>query len=153
MKASLLITAVLSVISAPVWAQDTVDTPVPVYTATEVELDDFVWIKRPVVVFADSENDPRFRDQMDMLLDDAVLLNDRDVVIIVDADPQARSELRQKLRPRGFSFVLIGKDGDVKQRKASPWSARDISRSIDKMPMRREEIRRAKALGSLIEQQ
>jgi len=37
--------------------------------------------------------------------------------------------------------VLIGKDGGVKLRKPFPWSVRELSRSIDKMPMRQQELR------------
>jgi hypothetical protein len=38
-------------------------------------------------------------------------------------------------------LTLIGKDGEVKLRKPFPWDVREISRSIDKMPMRQREIR------------
>ena len=36
-------------------------------------------------------------------------LIDRDVVVIADTDPAARSAIRTKLRPRGFMLVLIAK--------------------------------------------
>ena len=52
--------------------------------------------------------------------------------------------LRKKLRPHGFAFVLIGKDGQVKLRKPSPWNIREIARVIDKMPIRQQEIARKK---------
>ena len=38
-------------------------------------------------------------------------------------------------------LVLIGKDGSVYLRKPFPWSVREIGRSIDKMPLRQQEIR------------
>ena len=41
-------------------------------------------------------------------------------------------------------LTLVGKDGNIKLRKPFPWSVREISRSIDKMPMRLREIREAK---------
>jgi hypothetical protein len=65
----------------------------------------------------------------------------RDVIVITDTDPAARSALRRELRPRGFNLVLIDKDGRVNLRKAEPWDVREISRQIDKMPLRQEEIR------------
>jgi hypothetical protein len=68
-------------------------------------------------------------------------LKDRDVVVITDTEPSQKTDLRQKLRPRGFMLVLIGKDGGIKLRKPSPWNVREISRIIDKMPMRRQEMR------------
>jgi hypothetical protein len=38
-------------------------------------------------------------------------------------------------------LVIIGKDGGVKLRKPLPWDVREISRTIDKMPMRKREKR------------
>lgn len=112
--------------------------PVPI---VETNLNDFLWEKRPIVVFADTERDPAFIRQMELLEDRKEALAERDVVILTDTDPEAMSELREELRPRGFMLVLIGKDGGVKLRKPFPWSVRELSRSIDKMPMRQQELR------------
>ncbi|WP_299623303.1 DUF4174 domain-containing protein [uncultured Tateyamaria sp.] len=113
-----------------------------VYVDTDVsDLTQFVWEKRPIIVFADSPNDPNFSLQMEYLRDRADDLAERDVVVLVDTDPQAVGPLREKLRPRGFMLVLIGKDGGVKLRKPFPWDVRELSRTIDKMPMRQREIR------------
>ena len=68
----------------------------------------------------------------------------RDVIIITDTDPAERNRIcARKLRPRGFMLVLIGKDGGVKLRKPFPWDVRELSRQIDKMPIRQQEIRDA----------
>ena len=64
----------------------------------------------------------------------------RDVVVIFDTDPAGRSDTRLRLRPRGFMLALMGKDGAIKARKPSPWDVRELSRSIDKMPMRQQEM-------------
>lgn len=106
------------------------------------ELDGYLWQKRPIVVFANSNQDPNYIRQMQYLHDDADLLEERDVVILTDTDPSGQSNLRTKLRPNGFMLVLIGKDGGIKLRKPMPWTAREISRSIDKMPIRQQEIGR-----------
>lgn len=111
-----------------------------VFEATTVNIEDMIWRARPVVVFADSPNDPVFRQQMDLLAARSDDLAERDVIVIIDTDPSARSDLRVRLRPRGFSMVLIGKDGEVKLRKPAPWDGREISRSIDKMPIRQQEV-------------
>jgi hypothetical protein len=111
-----------------------------VRSAQDVTLSDFLWIKRPVVVFAESPADPRYVQQMQFLLDELEALDARDVVIITDTNPDARSSVRIKLRPRGFMLALIGKDGQVEQRKPLPWSVREITRAIDKMPLRQQEI-------------
>ncbi len=111
------------------------------HDAVEINLQDFLWLRRPIVVFADTEADPRFQEQIELLKSRTAALEDRDVIILTDTNPQAGSEIREKLRPRGFMVVLIGKDGGVKLRKPFPWDVREFSRAIDKMPMRRQEIR------------
>jgi Domain of unknown function (DUF4174) len=112
-----------------------------VLDASDVDLAAFLWRARPVVVFADTDQDPAFIRQLELLEDDPAALVDRDVVVIVDTNPGEPTDLRRKLRPRGFMLTLIGKDGGVKLRKPFPWDVRELSRSIDKMPMRQQEIR------------
>ncbi len=120
--------------------------PAQVLDASEVTLDDFRWIARPVVVFADTAADPRFRQQMDLLAARTEELVERDVVVIMDTDPAARTSVRMQLRPRGFMLALIAKDGTVMLRKPFPWDVREITRSIDKLPLRKQEIRDAAGL-------
>jgi hypothetical protein len=111
------------------------------YNAAEVgDLDQFLWLRRPVVVFADTPNDPNFRRQMLNIEADLKSLEDRDVIVITDTDPAARTEVRQRLRPRGFSLVLMDKDGEVKRRAPSAWSTREILHAIDRFPLRRQEM-------------
>lgn len=107
-------------------------------------IEDFLWVARPVIVFADSPNDPRFIQQMDLLRARPEDLRRRDVVVMTDTDPDARSDVRQRLRPRGFMLAILGKDGQVELRKPRPWDVREITRTIDKMPLRQQEIRDAK---------
>ncbi len=109
--------------------------------ATELSLDAFLWVARPIAVFADTPADPRFQQQLELLLARPEALVDRDVVILVDTDPAARSDVRTQLRPRGFSMVLLAKDGTVVLRKPSPWDVREITRAIDKLPLRQDEIK------------
>lgn len=112
-----------------------------VFDASDVSLDDFLWVARPVVVFADTDRNPEFQRQVGLLQADLDSLAERDVVIITDATPDPMSDIRRQLRPRGFMLVLMGKDGVVELRKPSAWSVRELSRSIDKMPLRQQEIR------------
>ena len=115
--------------------------------ASEVDLADLKWLKRPIVIFADTDADPRFQEQLDLLLARPEELIERDVVLIVDTDPDARGEIRTKLRPRGFMLTLIGKNGKVNLRKPFPWDVREVTRAIDKWPLRKQEIRAAKLGG------
>lgn len=134
----------------PALAEGTADSGEPgaFIEAGTRELSEYLWTARPLVVFADSPADPRYTEQMEMLRADLAGLGERDVVILTDTDPAARSPLRQALRPRGFVVVLIDKDGVIKLRKPSPWTVREISRSIDKTPLRQDEIRLRRGSGS-----
>ena len=103
---------------------------------------DFEWVQRPIVIFANSDRDPNFISQIEFLSQDIKALKERDIVVLIDTNPSMPSLLRKKLRPHGFAFILIGKDGQVKLRKPSPWNIREIARVIDKMPIRQQEITR-----------
>lgn len=116
--------------------------------ATEVVLGDLLYVKRPIAVFADSPNDPNFVRQMELLARDPAALESRDVIVVVDTDPEARTEWRQKLRPRGFSLVLMDKDLKPVIRKPLPWEVREIANAIDKFPLRRQEIQQGAGLGT-----
>jgi Domain of unknown function (DUF4174) len=111
--------------------------PVP---ADQVVFADQLYVKRPVVVFADSANDPNFTRQMDLLAREYSELDVRDVILVIDTDPSAASEWRQKLRPRGFSLVIMDKDLRPVVRKPLPWDVREITHAIDKLPLRRQEM-------------
>lgn len=104
-------------------------------------LAEYLWLNRPLVVFADTPNDPRYIRQMELLAQYPDDLEERDIVVLTDTDPAEASPLRDKLRPRGFMLVSIDKDGRVIFRKPSPWAVREIGRAIDKTPMRRDEIK------------
>ena len=116
-------------------------TPSIFFDAEGVDLTEFQWINRLVIVFADSPADPRFVQQMEMLEALPEELAERDVIVLSDANPALKTALRTKFRPRGFMMVLVGKDGTVYLRKPLPWDVREISRSIDKLPTRQQEIR------------
>lgn len=138
----LLALALFAASLSPAAAEDAAKPPLVVSDAQEVDLDALKWVSRPVVVFADTPNDPRFMEQMTLLLARAEELVARDVVVITDTDPDDPSAIREKLRPRGFMLVLIAKDGAVNLRKPFPWDVRELTRAIDKMPFRQEELRR-----------
>jgi hypothetical protein len=97
------------------------------------------WVARPVVVFADTPEDPRFVQQLRMLDERMPELEDRDVVVLTDTDPEASGPLRLELRPRGFNLVLIDLDGTIAQRRPAPTPARELINLIDRMPSRRQE--------------
>jgi hypothetical protein len=149
--AALLLAAL---VAAPVSAQEAVAAQAEteqeqsiIRDGTDATLEEFLWVARPVVVFADSPADPRFVQQMEAIRARQEALAERDVVVLTDTDPSARSDLRRELRPRGFMLAIIGKDGTLIVRKPLPWDVREITRSIDKQPLRQQEIREESQSG------
>lgn len=110
-------------------------------------LADFLWDARVLVIFADSPRDPQFQRQLDLLAERPDALVARDVIVLTETNPAARSDVRRQLRPRGFALVIVDKDGRVMLRKPRPWDIREISRAIDKTPLRQQEIREEKEAG------
>lgn len=119
-----------------------------VFDAAEIDLADLRWIARPVIIFADTPADPAFTRQIELLEARSDELSERDVILIADTSLDDRSALRIKLRPRGFQLTLIGKDGGVKLRKPFPWDVRELTRQIDKMPLRQQELREQRAVAA-----
>ena len=138
----LVLAILLSVTAIVGFADEHVDLFQPV--TSETDLKTFAWQNRLIVVFANSKQDVRLQTQMEYLKIDPAALTEREIVVLTDSDPQMESLLRQKFRPRGFTLLVIGKDGQVKLRKPFPWDLRALSRAIDKMPMRRQEIKAKK---------
>ncbi|GAB5448271.1 DUF4174 domain-containing protein [Gymnodinialimonas sp.] len=110
--------------------------------AAGLTLDEFLWVARPIIIFADTPADPRVAEQLALLAERPAALLERDVVIIVDTDPAARSEIRTALRPRGFSLVVLAKDGTVGLRRPALRDVREIVRAIDNFQLRQEELSR-----------
>ena len=129
--------------------------PSVILQAKDADLEQFKWKARPVIVFAESPLDTAFETQLEYFAARIDEVTERDIVVLVDTDPNTPTDLREKLRPRGFMLVLIGKDGSVKLRKPFPWDMRELGRVIDKMPMRQREIseRRAERAAQTVAEQ
>ena len=110
------------------------------YDGAEVDPDAFLWTARLLVILANTPADPAFEQQVRYIREREDEFVQRDVVVITDTDPAAGSPIRQRLRPRGFMLAIIDKDGEVKQRRPAPRSAREIMAVIDRFPLRRQEM-------------
>lgn len=129
----------------PLLAQEVVaDDVLIIMPADDVVLADFQWEARVITVFADSPRDPAFARQIELLSERPDTLVERDVIVLTDTDPAAKSDVRTQLRPRGFALVIVDKDGRVMLRKPDPWDVREISRAIDKTTLRQQEIKEEK---------
>ena len=138
MLKTLLIAAL--VLAQPAWAQDDRPEGLRILDAAGIEPDSFLWQYRIVAVLADSPLDPAFARQMREIEDHPDDLFTRDVVVLIDSDRASNSALRQRLRPHGFMLAIIGKDGEIKQRRPAPRTVREIGEIIDRFPLRRQEL-------------
>ena len=123
--------------------------PVSPLAAQEAEPDplaQYQWVARPLIVFANSERDPRFVHQLAEIESAKAELEDRDVVVILDTTPGPSrydtTALRQRFRPHDFNVILMGKDGQVKQRSPVVVKGSSLMRTIDRLPIRQQELGR-----------
>lgn len=136
---SFAITVCMALAPNGAWADE--GGELPILRAEDVSLDDYLWTARPLIVFADTEADPRFAEQMARLAARPAPLLERDVVVIIDTDPDGQSDIRSTLRPRGFAVVILQKDGRVGLRRPSPRDVRELTRAIDNFALRQDELR------------
>lgn len=106
------------------------------------------WKHRIILVYAPSASNPDLKRQRDALAADPAGLSERDLLVrelsadqLSDAD---RTFLQQELNTSGntFQVLLIGKDGEVKLRKTSPITPKQLFGTIDGMYMRQQEMKK-----------
>ena len=157
-RTTLALTAMIIFCALPAWA---------------VDLNQFIWDHRMLVLVAPQAGMPRHRDECDSpqvlqqlnaiaSREDALI--DRDLLLIqLYAKGQSRMQndsissdearrLRKELGTDAESklLILIGKDGSIKRRAPLDVDLSEIFRQIDSMPMRRSEmLRRIEAGGSV----
>ncbi len=115
--------------------------------AREIDVREYIWKRRLIVVMADTPEDPLFNQQIEAIRARAEEFAERDVAVVYDAHPEDRSDLRQVMRPNGFSVAIIDKDGEVKARRPAVRSGRELMGIIDKFPLRRQEMLEERPAG------
>lgn len=107
------------------------------------------WQKRVLLLCAPDASSAELLRQQQLLAPERTGLAERDIVVrtfVLNTQLPAADAalLREKLgvASKGFTVLLIGKDGGVKRRETQPVSAASLFATIDGMPMRREEMRR-----------
>ena len=122
--------------------------------AAAAELDDFLWQRRPLLLFAPSESDPRLVETVRRIEASRCDFADRDMVLglivtegtstldgqVVDTSQARRLLSEFGIRANTFSAVLIGKDGGEKLRINAVPDLSAIYAVIDGMPMRSAEM-------------
>ena len=122
--------------------------------AAAAELGDYLWQRRPLLLFAPTQSDPRLVETVRRIEASRCDFTDRDMVLGVivtegsstlDGQVLDTSQVRKLLSAfrigvNTFSVVLIGKDGGKKLRVAGVPDLAAIYAVIDGMPMRSSEI-------------
>ncbi len=100
---------------------------------------------RLLLVFAPSRADPRWQKQNTLLAGSTAAFRERNLVRL-DVLETGGAALRARFRvKRGqFRVLLVGKDGHAASGGPSPISLGTLTAQIDRMPMRREEMKRQK---------
>jgi hypothetical protein len=105
------------------------------------------WRQRVLLVAAPTATLAAFQTQHELLAPAARQLQERDMLVLDvlhdHLSPADRQYLQRELglHLTGFEVVLIGKDGGVKQRSTKPLAPEALFGTVDKMPMRRQEMR------------
>ena len=122
--------------------------------AAAAELGDYLWQRRPLLLFAPAESDPRLVETVRRIEASRCDFADRDMVLgrvvtdststldgdVVDAEQAQRLRSAFGVGANGFSVVLIGKDGGEKLRVNDVPDLAAIYAVIDGMPMRGSEM-------------
>jgi hypothetical protein len=125
---------------------------------TMIELKNFQWKNRLLLIFAPSADDFAYQSLATGLNTQKAEVGDRDFLIgeIFESGasqyantplhPQSTEALRKRFAARNglFTVILIGKDGEVKLRREASVQLAEIFSLIDSMPMRRQEMRERK---------
>jgi hypothetical protein len=98
------------------------------------DLSSYAGVAKLIVIFADQPDDADFIEQIDILRSRADDLAERNVVLLTDTSPSENGPLREALRPRGFSLILINSTGTLTQRRRTVTDVRILIRQIDEMP-------------------
>jgi hypothetical protein len=121
--------------------------------AMAAELSDYRWERRPLLLFAPTDSDPRLVETMRRIEGSRCYFVDRDMVLgriltegtstldghVVDPTQAQRLVSEFEIGADSFSVVLVGKDGGEKLRIADVSDLQAIYAVIDGMPMRARE--------------
>lgn len=123
-------------------------------TAAAAELSDYLWERRPLLVFAPTDSDPRLVETLSRIEASRCDFVSRDMVLglvvtegnstldgqVIDADESQALTNQYAIGENAFSVLLIGKDGGEKLRVNEVPDLQTIYTVIDGMPMRSREM-------------
>lgn len=123
-------------------------------TAAAADLGDYRWERRPLLVFAPTDSDPRLVETLNRVEATRCDFVSREMVLglvvaegsstldgqAIDADQSQRLVNQFAIGENAFSVLLIGKDGGEKLRVDEVPDVRAVYALIDGMPMRSREM-------------
>ncbi|MBU6122621.1 DUF4174 domain-containing protein [Hymenobacter siberiensis] len=113
----------------------------------EQTLREYRWKKRVLLLAAPTAEQADFKAQKALLAAEKAGMAARDFVVLevfynqLSTTDQQFLTKKTGVSPPAFAAVLIGKDGGVKERSSHPIQPAILFGTVDKMPMRREEMR------------
>ncbi|PRC44393.1 hypothetical protein C6A85_000000100465 [Mycobacterium sp. ITM-2017-0098] len=123
-------------------------------TAGAAELSDYLWERRPLLVFAPADSDPRLVETLSRIEASRCDFVSRDMVLglvvsegnstldgqAIGADESQELMNQYAIGADAFTVLLIGKDGGEKLRVDEVPNLQTIFAVIDGMPMRNREM-------------
>jgi hypothetical protein len=107
----------------------------------ETDLPTFKWKNRVLVLLAPSDHDPRLGEQQATATAGAAGFSERDLIVVTEIGTEGPLHRMFATRVGDFQVVLVGKDGHSTLQWSKPVSSEVLFSVIDKMPMRRNEMR------------
>jgi hypothetical protein len=119
-----------------------------------MDLKQFQWKHRLLLIFAMDENDPPFKKLQDEIIAQKAEVEDRDLLVFeivrrglsrmntTSLDPVTVDSIRKyySVPQSTFKVILVGKDGGVKLTQYGMANLEEIFERIDAMPMRKNEM-------------
>ncbi|NNK87282.1 MAG: DUF4174 domain-containing protein [Flavobacteriaceae bacterium] len=117
------------------------------------DLNSYKWKNRLVIISVNDLNSSAYKRQLDLLFSDRNGLEERKIVVLAVLDSIFKDHsnnswfIQKGTNSFGlnsdsqFEMLLIGLDGGVKFRKSNPVTRKELYGLIDRMPMRRQELK------------
>lgn len=124
--------------------------PATTYAQTEkpMQLEDYKWKNRLLLLFAPDQNHADFSNQKNIIGKNTQGIAERDLLVLELTPNGKQAAQRQELltqfgvEEQAYTLILLGKDGLEKYRSQKPVPMEEIFSIIDQMPMRRQEMRK-----------
>ena len=114
----------------------------PIHTAHALDLSQYRWKHRILILFAPAASHEPYRVFDERLTHRSGDVLDRDLIVFRVFEDDEGKDLRGRFKPKPgeFTLILIGKDGEIKLSEENNADLQEIFDLIDSMPMRKAEM-------------